>query len=133
MLAKLARSAIDLGIIIRNADACLSFYRDFLGLELEGELDLPGVHMHLFLCGDSVIKLLTLKQAPEAANPPGGIPTATGMRYWTVQVENLDEINAKCVKSGRPIPMPLNEIRPGVRMLMVEDPDGNWLEFVERK
>ena len=27
--------------------------------------------------------------------------------------------------------IPIREVRPGVTIGMVEDPDGNWVEFVE--
>ena len=131
MLAKLGKSAIDLGMVVRNTDACVEFYGDLLGMELEGELDVLGVHMHRFVCGDTIVKLVTLAETPEAANPPGGFTGGTGIRYWTITVENLEEISDRCQSAGVPIPMPINEARPGVRMMVVEDPDGNWLEFIQ--
>ena len=132
-MMKLAKNAIDLGIVVRNTEACVAFYGDLLGLELEGEVDIPaqGIHMHRFRCGDAVIKLVTLAEPPQAANPPGGFASATGMRYWTIPVENLDEVFAACRQSGHSIPIQLREARPGVRMFIIEDPDGNWVEFVE--
>ena len=37
----------------------------------------------------------------------------------------------QCADAGYTIPMGPVEFRPGVRIMMVEDPDGNWLELVE--
>ena len=35
-------------------------------------------------------------------------------------------------KAGRTIVVPEREIRPGIRIAIVEDPDGNWVEFLQR-
>jgi hypothetical protein len=39
---------------------------------------------------------------------------------------------AACAAADVPIAVPESEIRPGVRIGMVEDPDGNWVEFVQQ-
>ena len=46
-------------------------------------------------------------------------------------VSNLDEILAECAAADVNVVVPASEIRPGIRIGMVEDPDGNWVEFVE--
>ena len=38
---------------------------------------------------------------------------------------------AACATGGYNVPVAAREIRPGVRIAMVEDPDGNWVEFLE--
>ena len=55
-----------------------------------------------------------------------------GYRYFTMIVSNLAEIMGECEVAGVAIAVPLTEIRPGVSIGMVEDPDGNWVEFVEQ-
>ena len=30
-----------------------------------------------------------------------------------------------------PVIIPVTELRPGIRVAMVADPDGNWVEFLE--
>ena len=47
-------------------------------------------------------------------------------------MSNLDEILAAADAAGRTIVWPRREIRPGVSVAMVEDPDGNWVEFLEK-
>ena len=94
-------------------------------------MDMPdGSTMYRLLCGTSLIKLVAPKEAPPATAPPGGIPGATGYRYWTISVSNLDEITARCAEAGRRVVIAPRDIRAGVRISIVEDPDGNWLEFL---
>ena len=68
---------------------------------------------------------------PPATAPPGGLGGATGYRYWTISVSNLDELVGACGDGGYKVAVPPTEIRPGIKIAMVEDPDGNWVEFLE--
>jgi hypothetical protein len=72
-----------------------------------------------------------LDKEPPAEAPPGGIGGATGFRYFTMQVTNLAEITEACRAAGAPVLVANSEIRPGVSISMVADPDGNWVEFVD--
>ena len=128
---ELTKQAIDLGIVTTNGAAMLGFYRDVLGLEFKGDMPMPGGVgvMHRLLCGDSLIKLVVLPAVPAAA-PPGGIQGASGYRYWTITVSNLAEMIKACADAGAKVVMGEREIRPGVRIAIVADPDGNWVEFL---
>ena len=53
------------------------------------------------------------------------------MRYFTIAVDDVTAATADCEAAGAPIVWPVREIRPGVTISMVEDPDGNWLEFIQ--
>jgi len=129
----LSKQALDLGIVVRDAPACLAFYRDVLGLEHLATVPMPGgAVMERLAIGDSVLKLLTLAKTPEASNPPGGNRTATGIRYFTMLVEDLDDVVRRCQEAGAPIVLGPLELRPGISLVMVEDPDGNWVEFVKQ-
>jgi len=46
-------------------------------------------------------------------------------------VSNLEEITAACVAAGRKVIIKPREIRPGTSISIVEDPDGNWVEFLQ--
>ena len=131
MAMTLTKQAIDLGIVTTNGAAMLAFYRDLLGLKLQGEMPMPGGVgvMHRLLCGDSLIKLVVLPAVPASA-APGGIQGAAGYRYWTITISNLGEMVAACQAAGAKVVMAEREIRPGVRIAIVADPDGNWVEFL---
>jgi len=131
MAMKVTKDSIDLGVVIRDSEAALRFYRDTLGLEHVMDSPLPmGGTMHRLLCGTSLIKLVNLADMPDATNPPGGLPTATGLRYFTITVSNLQEVLDDCAAGGYEIVWKKREVRPGVFVGMVEDPEGNWVEFL---
>ncbi|MGI9597988.1 MAG: VOC family protein [Acidimicrobiales bacterium] len=133
MGVQLAKSAIDLGIVISDSEKSLSFYRDLLGFEHVADIPMPiggGGTMHRLNCGDTLVKLVKFDTNPER-DGGGGIPAATGMRYFTMIVSNLSEIMAECEAAGAKVAVPITEVRPGVTIGMVLDPDGNMVEFVE--
>jgi catechol 2,3-dioxygenase-like lactoylglutathione lyase family enzyme len=128
----LTKDSIDLGIVVKDADAALRFYRDTLGFKDQGTMPMPGGGtMYRLLCGSSLIKLVALAQAPAATAAPGGIQGGTGYRYWTISVSNLDDTASACASAGYKLAIKPREIRPGIRIAMIEDPDGNWVELLE--
>lgn len=131
MAIQLTKQAIDLGVVTTQGEAMLGFYRDLLGLPLLREMPMPGGKglMHQLACGDSVLKVVVLPALPAAA-APGGIQGAAGFRYFTLSLANLSETMKACADAGRKVVVPEREIRPGVRIGIVEDPDGNWVEFL---
>ena len=134
MSAIITKSSIDLGIITMQPEAALKFYRDTVGLPLAGEMAMPGGgKMYRLMAGESVIKVVHPAAAPPAVAAPGGLQGATGYRYWTITVSNLKELTDRCAAAGYKVPISPREIRPGVSISMVEDPDGNWVEFLELK
>ncbi|MEZ5411613.1 MAG: VOC family protein [Acidimicrobiales bacterium] len=133
MGVQLAKSAIDLGIVISDSEKSLAFYRDLLGFEHVADIPMPlggGGTMHRLMCGDTLVKLVKFDTGPGPA-VPGGIVGATGFRYFTMIVSNLAEIMEQCEAAGCKIAVKMREARPGVTIGMVEDPDGNWVEFVQ--
>jgi len=133
MPVQLAKSSVDLGIVIREGERSLAFYCGLLGFEHVGDMPMPiggGGTMHRVQCGDSLLKLICFDSTPPAA-AGGGISGALGYRYLTLIVSNLDEVMQACADAGVPVTVPISQIREGVRIGIVEDPDGNWVEFVE--
>ncbi len=134
MGVKVVKEAIDLGIVTTNGDAMLTFYRDVLGFEHEGDITMEHVGikvMHRLWFGKSLIKIVVPVKDPQAPPAAGGIPGGTGYRYWTMTIDNLDEVLSAVEAAGQKIVWPRTEVRPGVVIGMVEDPDGNWVEFIQ--
>lgn len=129
---QLTKDSIDLGIIVTDAEKTLAFYRDTLGFKYEGEMPMGGGSvMHRLLCGTSLIKVIAPGKIPEAKAAPGGIQGGTGYRYWTISVSNIQELTDSCAAAGYKVAVPVREFRPGVTIAIVEDPDGNWVEFLQ--
>jgi catechol 2,3-dioxygenase-like lactoylglutathione lyase family enzyme len=130
-MMKPAKDSIDLGVIVSDIQASLNFYKSILGLEFVGTTPLWFGTMHRLRFGTSDFKLIEPKTVP----PRGaiGLENLMGFRYVTFVIENLSEICADLQKRGIEFTVPETELRPGVRIAMVKDPDGNIVEFVERK
>ncbi len=132
MPLQIVKDSIDIGIITLDVEPMLKFYRDTLGLEQEGEMAMGGGgKMTRLRCGTTVVKLVVHGRAPSAKAAPGGLNGATGYRYWTISVSNIAEATAECEAAGYKVAVPVTEIRPGVSIAMIEDPDGNWVELLQ--
>lgn len=129
----LKKPAIDIGIITRQPEVMMAFYHELLGLPLESTIPMPGGGtMRRLKVGESVIKIIDTDPAPPTDAVPGGIRAATGYRYWTIHVSNLVQVLNPVEESGYKIVIRPKEIREGVTIAMVEDPDGNWVELLEQ-
>lgn len=125
-----AKDSLDLGVLVRDIQASLKFYRDTLGLTFIEQVPLPFGTMHRLRFGTSDFKLIEPKTAPSAGVM--GMYDQYGFRYVTFVVKNLSAVCSELSKIGVEFVIPEREIRPGVRIAMVKDPDGNVVEFVER-
>jgi predicted enzyme related to lactoylglutathione lyase len=122
-----------LGIHARDPARLLAFYCEYLGFPVVDELDLPdrGVHLWFLQVGVGRIKIIANNQPPAASNPGGGVHAATGIRYFTVSVTGLDGALEGIVAAGGREVRPVVELN-GARIAMLEDPEGNCFELVER-
>ena len=87
--------------------------------------------MNRFKVGNSVIKIIELDPSAPVEAPLGGIRGASGYRYWTIHVNNLEECVATIEAAGYKVVVPVKKIREGIAIAIVEDPDANWVELLE--
>lgn len=128
----ITKDSIDLGLVTLDAAPMLKFYRDTLGLKVEGEMVMPGGnHMTRLACGTTTLKIVVNGKPPAAAAPAGGIGGATGLRYFTISVSNLQQATDELAAAGYNVVVKPREIRAGVTISMIEDPDGNWVELLQ--
>jgi catechol 2,3-dioxygenase-like lactoylglutathione lyase family enzyme len=126
-----AKQAIDLGIVVKDLEAMLSFYGGTLGLPPLGEFKVPGGVQHRFLLGDTTMKLVVPDVEPTEASPVGEIKVATGIRYWTAHVAGIDALVTECVAAGAVVNVPISNASTGARYAVLRDPDGNCFELIE--
>ena len=129
-MMKAAKDSLDLGIVVSDIKASLNFYQNILGLEFVGTTPVWFGTMHRLRFGTSDFKVIEPKTVP----PKGaiGVEKQLGFRYVTFVVKNLTELCAGLKSKGIEFAVPEKEVRPGTRIAMVKDPDGNIVEFVER-
>jgi len=129
-MMKPAKDSLDLGIVVSDIKASLNFYQNTLGLEFVGITPVWFGTMHRLRFGTSDFKLIEPKTVP----PKGtiGLEKQVGFRYVTFVVKNLSELCTGLKAKGIEFAVTEREVRPGVRIAMVKDPDGNIVEFVER-
>jgi len=125
-----AKDSLDMGMVVSDIKASLNFYQNILGLEFVGTMPLWLGTMHRLRFGTSDFKLIEPNQVP----PKGaiGLEAQLGFRYVTFVVKNLSLLCQELKGKGIEFALPEKEIRPGVRIAMVKDPDGNIVELVER-
>ena len=134
MAIQLAKDSFDLGVVTRDFAAMLAFYRDVVGLEDIGNLATrpeSRSSVRQLRCGTAVLKLVELDSPPVERAPIGGVTAATGMRLLTLVVEDLQEALTACVQAGRHIIAPITRVNPTTSVVIVEDPDGNAVEFMQ--
>jgi len=129
-MMKPAKSCLDLGLVVGDIQASLTFYRDRLGLAYVGSNPVWFGTLHRLRFGESDFKLID----PTTPPPAGaiGLEAALGLRYVTFVISNLEEVCDRLKKDGTAFEKEPFEIRPGTKIAMVRDPDGNVVEFVQR-
>ncbi len=125
-----AKDSVDIGLVVSDIRQSLNFYQGLLGLEKIEELQTGFGTLHRLRYGTSDVKLIDPKQVPPAGAI--GLEKQLGFRYLTFVIRNLSGLCATLREKGVEFTIPETQIRPGTRIAMVKDPDGNIVEFVER-
>jgi len=127
--ARMAKPALDVGLVTANAQPLLDFYAGVVGLEVLDPLELPGIGtIHKLGCGESILRVMVPAEAPKADTSASFSATA-GIRYLTLEVDDIDAAADAVERLGGTITLPPFELRPGRRVAQVADPDGNMIEL----
>jgi catechol 2,3-dioxygenase-like lactoylglutathione lyase family enzyme len=123
----------DIGITARDPEGLVGFYGGFLGLHLSDYREWPesAARVWFFAVGDGHLKILAFDDAPQAVNPPGGNRGASGYRYIALHVEDVSEVLTGLETAGGRLQSPVADHGQS-RVVFVEDPEGNTIEFVQR-
>lgn len=136
----------EIGLVVADIDHLLPFYRDVLGLDVIGDIEMPAERSStsgLAPDGYRVVRLESrwgdrLKLARPArghAVPPVSADYAmhrVGAAYVTWIVDDLAALHAKLQEAAANIrSQGIVELRAGLRLLLVADPEGNFLEFLQ--
>lgn len=113
---------IGVRLTVRDMDAHRDFYKRALGLEEQRQT--VGTAFH---AGETLIMLE--EQRGTAIDAPF---RATGWRYITFQVFNVDEVHAEIVAAGGREGLAPTTLGTTARISMILDPDGNCIELSQR-
>lgn len=129
-MMKPAKDSLDIGVLVSDINKSLEFYRDWLGLTFIEERPLWYGVLHRLRFGHSDFKLVLPHEKAEKG--PVGLERQLGYRYVTFEVQNISEICETLKEKGVKFFVEEKEPRPGIRFAMVEDPDGNTVEFLQK-
>jgi catechol 2,3-dioxygenase-like lactoylglutathione lyase family enzyme len=135
----------EIGITVSDIDAILPFYRDLLGFAVLSDILVPPEKSRLTGLtpdGYRVVRLESDGGDRIKFAQPGKVPVAAparayalerqGGHYATFIVADLDALHARLLQAGIKLDSQgMVEIRAGLRMMMIRDPEGNTIEFVE--
>lgn len=133
MPVKLSKAALDIGLISTNSTQMVAFYRDVLGLSQDPDVTIPNYGtIYKFNCGESILRIMAPVGSPERV-AGGAFMSRDGLRYITLNIDNLEEMVKACRDFGCAVPVDIRDLRPGVRCAQIQDPDGNHVEFITTK
>jgi len=125
---KLAKTALDLTIAVRDLKKAEEFYGDILGMKPLGLERLPtGEAVQPYQFGGSVFRLVAYANLP-TANGTSRMQDIRGYRVLTLAPTDLGAIEVRGKKLGYAAwksPMPGGPVR------MWSDPDGNTIELID--
>jgi catechol 2,3-dioxygenase-like lactoylglutathione lyase family enzyme len=136
------------GFVVKDLEVMVGFYRDTLGLTVVRERDsvapesgdhtgIPGAHRMLVFVGkpegSHVLELVHYIDPP---SPDGYLSrNQLGSAHVAFNVEDLAGLYRELSAAGvRFVTPPIDEaVTPGrlTRICYAQDPEGNWLEFIE--
>lgn len=135
-------------IVARDMPAMLAFYRDTLGLSLFSLDQIPAAPAQaaglssqgyaiarLESEGGDRLKIVVPLDAPQAHTPGAQVMQRHGLAYLTFIVPDVRAVLARLRAAGATVPTGPDPIafRPGVvDLAFAQDPEGNYLEFVQR-
>jgi predicted enzyme related to lactoylglutathione lyase len=129
MGSKMAKPALDAGLVTANAEPLLAFYQAIAGMELQPSLTLPNIGtIHKLACGESILRVM-VPEKPPAPDTTESFSAQAGIRYLTLEVTDI-AASVEAVRShGGSVTLEPFELRPGRQVAQVADPDGNMVEL----
>lgn len=127
-------TSIDVALVTRDTQRAVGFYRDLLGLEPAGDLRVGGIvpdgHLTRLGAGESVLKILEFDERGQGTGQLASIGASAGLQYFTVRVDDPAAVTQRHAEGGGEVLVEARELRPGVTVAFLRDPDGNIVELV---
>jgi catechol 2,3-dioxygenase-like lactoylglutathione lyase family enzyme len=122
-------AGFEVGIVSASRNL-VDFLAHVFELEELPSSDTPVGVLHRLASPGAQLKVMVPNEPPR---PAGGEPflAATGIRYLTMAVTDLDSVVERCTGRGGTLVFGPFDYEPGIRMAVITDPDGNTIEVVQ--
>jgi catechol 2,3-dioxygenase-like lactoylglutathione lyase family enzyme len=139
-MVDLQRPVLDIGLVVSNLNAALTFYRDKLGLKPTRQISLDtesarqagisqqGFDIQYLEFGEVNLKLVHFEASPSPA--PAGADGATGFRYITMWVKDITATYNDWKAQGVDFLSAPIRRTPDLQMVFIRDPEGNLIEIL---
>ena len=132
------------GVVVRDLEAAIGFYRDALGMrvldrrERQGGpisrvVGYPEAHLRIAdMAADSgpVLELIQYV-SPAPAPRPTEERSVIGASHVCFEVDDVEEAYRRVLAAGGRAINPPVEVVPGKKGCYMQDPDGNWIELLQ--
>ena len=132
------------GLVVRDLDAAVQFYRDVVGLSIETTRERKGPPISQVVgYDDTHLKAALLwtgegheLELLEYVNPlPSERPTeersSLGASHLAFLVDDVERTYEHLIARGAQKLNPPVEVSPGRTACYLQDPEGNWIELIE--
>ncbi|ONH26582.1 VOC family protein [Pseudofrankia asymbiotica] len=120
---------VEIGLVSAD-EALVEFFAHVFGLERLPAVKSGSGVVHRLQAPGTVIKVMVPSAPPSVTEPPESFLSATGLRYLTMYVTDLDGTLERVTARGGRLRHGPMDVGPGVRVAVVQDPDGNTVEVV---
>lgn len=153
--AQFSKSGIDVGMVCKDVEKSVAFYKNAIGLterkgfEAKGEFTKSigltegyGIKVSVLSAGDdpkgAILKLMQIPEGKPADGKNEFLHSQLGFRYLTLGVPDItaaaERIKAAGVTTVANTPKQIpGDLGSGVYIIVVRDPDGNFVELVGPK
>jgi len=115
-------------IRVKDIKKSLKFYTELLGLKISRTMELDDCRLH-FLKDDFSDVELELTENFES--PKEAYSAGTQFGHLALSTKSLDEFGEKLKAFGGEYLYEPFEIKPGLRIAFIKDPDGREIEIIE--
>ena len=121
--------SLQVGLTVSDIERTQAFFTEALGLTSGAVSSLDDIVAHSVGFGSTVVKYWHRGDGLPVQTGP--ISERAGIRYVTAHVADVAAAVATLGTRGVPLAMPPTEVGDAV-VAFVTDPDGNWLELIQR-
>lgn len=122
--------SVDVGFVSTDRTLVEFLARVLVLTELE-PLTFPQGTVYRLQGPHGLLKVMVPATSPAPPDPPEWFTDRCGLQYVTVRVDDLDGVIQRATHQGGRVTLGPTELRPGVRLAVVADPDGNAIEVIE--